>query len=178
MNIAIVGYGAMGKIIERIAQTRGHSTVSFDAHCKADQCEITKETIKGIDMVIDFTQPKAVLENIGKYCDLKIPVVMGTTGWYDKLSEVQKQVKSAGIGFIYASNFSIGVNMFFRIIENAALLINNVDSYDVFGYELHHNRKKDSPSGTAKTIESILLKNIKRKKKVTEERLERQIAAD
>ena len=93
-------------------------------------------------------------------------IVVGTTGWHDKLGEAREIVKNSKIGLIYASNFSVGVNVFFSIIENAAKMMNNLDDYDVFGYELHHNKKLDSPSGTAKSIEKILVSNIKRKKEV------------
>ena len=170
----------MGKEIERIAQIRGISIASIiDPNTKdAPFDEINKESMKDVDVCIDFTMPEAAVENIRKAAKFKKNIVMATTGWYTRMDEVKKIVKEAGIGFIWSGNFSLGVNIFFRIIENAARIMNNADMYDLFAYEIHHNQKKDSPSGTAKSIEKILLDNIKRKKKIVEDKLDRKINAD
>jgi len=168
MKIAIIGYGKMGKEIEKSARAKGIAVISIiDPNDKdANFREINEKSMKDVDVCIDFTRPEAVLGNLRKISKFRKNVVIGTTGWNDKLYEAKKIVKQNNIGLIYASNFSIGVNVFFRIIESAARMMNRVKDYDVFGYELHHSEKLDSPSGTAKTIEKILVDNIKRINKV------------
>jgi 4-hydroxy-tetrahydrodipicolinate reductase len=177
MNIAIIGYGKMGHVIEKIAKSKGIDVVSTidPEHIDAQHKEITKESLEEVDVCIDFTAPSVVVENIKKIAELKKNVVVGTTGWYDKIDEVKEIVQNNGIGLIYASNFSIGVHVFFRIIENAAKIMNKIEDYDVFGLEFHHNKKVDSPSGTAKTIADILIKNIGRKKKLAYDLVDREI---
>ena len=168
MNISIIGYGRMGHEIEKAARTRGFNIVSIidPKEKNANFRQINEESMKNADVCIDFTNPNVVVDNIKKISKFKKNIVVGTTGWQYKIGEVKKIIASNKTGLIYASNFSIGVNIFFRIVENAAKIMNNVDSYDVFGYELHHSKKLDSPSGTAKSIEKILVSNIKRKKEV------------
>ena len=177
MDIAIIGYGKMGQIVGRIAKDRGINVKAIiDPHsADADFSEINEESLEGVDVCIEFSLPEAALGNVKKIAALKKNLVLATTGWYDKLDEVKKIVKKSGIGFMYASNFSIGVNAFFRIVAEAAKVMNNLEEYDVMGYEMHHNRKKDSPSGTAKSISEILLENIKRKDKLVEDKLDRKI---
>jgi len=168
MNIAIIGYGKMGHEVEKIAKLKGINVVSIiDPNEKnAAFREINEQSMKNVDVCIDFTAPNSVVENIKKISSFGKNMAVGTTGWHDRLDEVRNIVGKSNMGFIYASNFSIGVNIFFRIVENAARLMNKVDAYDVYGYELHHNKKLDSPSGTAKSIEKILINNITRKKEV------------
>ena len=168
MNIAIIGYGKMGHEIEKAAKARGIHVVSTIDPNAADATHkiIDENSLKNANVCIDFTNPDAAVGNIKKISEFRKNIVVGTTGWQGNISEVKKIVKSSRIGFIYASNFSIGVNIFFRIVENAAKIMNSIDDYDVFGYELHHRKKLDSPSGTAKSIEKILVANIKRKKEV------------
>jgi 4-hydroxy-tetrahydrodipicolinate reductase len=180
MNIGIIGYGAMGKMIECIAKEKGIKIVStIDPLSKdAKFKEINKESLKDVDIVIDFSHPEAALANIKKYCELKVNVVLGTTGWYDKLDEVKNMVKEAGIGFLWSSNYSVGVNMYFKMIEAAAKLMEKIEDYDLWAFELHHHNKKDSPSGTAKTLSKILLDNISRKKKAVYNKLDRKIEKD
>lgn len=165
MNIAIIGHGKMGKEIEKIALARGITIKSIidPVEKTANYKEITEQSLKDVDVCIDFTRPEVAIENIKKIAKLGKNLVVGTTGWYDRLPEVKETVKKSKIGFIYASNFSIGVNMFFRITENAAKLINSVQEYDVKVHEIHHTQKLDAPSGTAKSIANILIKNIDRK---------------
>ena len=176
MKIAIIGYGRMGHEIEEIAKSKGHATVTFDTQCKADRCELTEENLKDIDVAIDFTIPKSALENAKMLNKAGINTVMGTTGWYDKKEEMKNEVKD--IGFIWSGNFSIGVNLFFKILEQTSKIMNKIPDYDVLAYEMHHNKKKDSPSGTAKMMADILIKNIDRKKKLVTEMLDRPIEKD
>ncbi len=177
MNIAIIGYGKMGREIERIAIDKGINVKSIidPNESGATHREINVESMKNADVCIDFSAPDAVIENIRKISIFKKNIVVGTTAWYDNLGEVKTIVKKSGIGFIYASNFSIGVNVFFRILEDASRIINKIDDYDIYGYELHHSKKLDSPSGTAKTIGEILMKNIKRKNKLVFDRIDGKI---
>lgn len=177
MNIAIIGYGNMGHEIGRIAKARGVSVTSIiDPHHKdATHKEINEKSMKGVNVCIDFTIPSAVLDNIRRISKFKKNIAVGTTGWHDKIDEARKIVKQSNTGLIYASNFSIGVNVFLSIIEDAAKIINKIDDYDIYGYELHHSRKIDSPSGTAKTLGEILIKNIKRKNKLLFDKIDRKI---
>ncbi|MBI4235390.1 4-hydroxy-tetrahydrodipicolinate reductase [Candidatus Peregrinibacteria bacterium] len=187
MKIALIGFGGMGKTVHRIAVERGHS-VPVIVDPKASEAtfqELSAEVLQGMDMVIDFSLGSAVLEN-AKICrDAGVNLVIGTTGWYDKMEEVRAVVEggAAGgtemetqpaVGFLWSSNFSIGVNMYFKIVQEAAKLVNRFDEYDVWGHEIHHYNKADSPSGTAKTLEKILLSNIERKTAVVEEKLSRR----
>ncbi len=180
MKIALIGYGKMGHEIEKAAIERGHEIVStIDPQNPAAKFkEITKESLNSADVCVDFTHPDSLIGNIEKASKLGVNMVVGTTGWYARMDEVKKIVSNGKIGFIWASNFSIGVNMFYKMIEGAAKIINKVDAYDIGGYELHHNQKADSPSGTAKSIAEILKKNIARKKNIVYDKIDRRIGAD
>ncbi len=171
MKVLLIGHGGMGKGIEYQAKARDHEIVYIIEDTEA----LKKVDGTKIDVAIDVTHPDAVINNIKILAEKGINTVVGTTGWYDHLAEVEKIAKEANIGFLWSSNFSIGVNLFFRMVEDAAKLINAADEYDIWGTEIHHHNKADSPSGTAKTIEDILLKNIDRKTKVTEDKLDRKI---
>lgn len=180
MNIAIIGYGKMGKEIEKIAKEKGINIVSI-IDPQGDEStfkEITKKSLDGADVAIDFTHPDSAIKNIKKVSDLGVNMVVGTTGWYDKMDEVKNIAEKSGIGLIWASNFSIGVNVFFKIIENASKIINNIKEYDILCHEYHHRNKADSPSGTAKSIGEILLENIERKKKLIYDKLDRKISPE
>ena len=168
MNIAIIGYGKMGHEIEKIAKARGITVASIidPTDKNANFTEINEESMRNADVCIDFTKPDAVTDNVRNISKFKKNIVVGTTGWHNSLDEIKTIVQQNNIGLIHASNFSIGVNIFFRIIGNAAKMMDNIKDYDVFGYELHHSKKLDSPSGTAKSIENILAGNIKRLKQV------------
>ncbi len=168
MKIALVGYGKMGKEIAKICQKRKHTVVAIidPTDPGATHKSINADSLKDADVVIEFTSPSAAVKNIEVIAALKKNMVVGTTGWHDQLPYVQKTIAKNDVGMIHGTNFSIGVNLFFRIVEGAAKLVNKVEDYDVFGFEMHHRKKADAPSGTAKTLSDILLKNISRKKKV------------
>ncbi len=173
MKIAIIGYGQMGKLIEKIAPDFGLEVVS-----KIDpilENEITEESIKDAEVCIDFSLPNSVLPNARKIANLRKNLVIGTTGWQEHFAEIEQLSKKFGIGIIYGSNFSIGMNTFFLIVENAAKLMNQLPQYDAFGYEMHHNKKQDSPSGTAKTLADIVINNLDRKTIRQYEKLDRKI---
>ena len=177
MNISIIGYGKMGHEVEKTAKLKGINVASIvdPTDNNATDKEVNEKSMRNVEVCIDFTNPNSVLNNVQKISKFKKNIVVGTTGWYDKLEEARGIVNKNKIGFIYAANFSIGVNIFFRIIENASKIINRFEDYDTYGYELHHNKKIDSPSGTAKTLGEILIKNIKRKNKLLFEKIDRKI---
>lgn len=160
MNILIIGYGKMGKTIEKIASERGHIIVKA-----IDQDDQLKESdIKDAQVAIEFTQPDAAFNNIMFCLQHRLPVISGTTGWLGKKGEVEAFCKKKDGTFFYASNFSIGVNLFFKLNKILAGIMHNHPQYKVSIEEIHHTEKKDSPSGTAITIAEGILPNYKEKK--------------
>lgn len=156
MRIALVGYGKMGKIIDEIATKRGHEVV---ARLKETP---TKENLNNPDVVIEFSLPEVAFENIKSCLENKIPVVCGTTGWLDKKTEIEKMAVDNDTAFIYGSNFSLGVNLFFALNQKLANLMKNVNEYNCQLEEIHHIHKLDAPSGTAITLaEGIINTNPK-----------------
>ena len=134
--------------------------------------------LKDADVAIEFSLPDAAVENIMLLVREKVPVVTGTTGWYSKLPEVSSAVNTAGSSMVWSSNYSLGVNLFYRIAAYSAKLMDPFKEYDVAGYETHHNNKADSPSGTAKTLVEKVLVQMSRKKKAVYQMLDRRPAAD
>ncbi len=180
MRIALIGYGKMGKTIHSLAKQKGIEVAAIidPLAPEATAKEISAASLQGADVCIDFTEPSSVLENIKKTAALKKNIVLGTTGWGSQAAEIKKIVQQNKIGLVFASNFSIGVNVFFRIIGNAARLFDKFSDYDAFVLELHHSKKKDSPSGTAKSIGEIILREMKRKNKMVFGNFAGQIAAN
>lgn len=144
----------------------------------ADFPSIDQKSVAGCHAAIDFTHPSVAIKNAETLADLGMPTVMGTTGWYEKEQEVKSYIEQKDSAFIYASNFSLGMNLFFTILKQISPLIDRFDAYDVAGIEYHHNKKADSPSGTAKTIAEILKNNIDRKKTITYDMVDRVIGKD
>ena len=160
MNILLVGYGKMGKTIERVAMERGHRVAGrIDIDNQQDLETATA------DVAIEFSHPDAAYENVKKCIGKKIPVVCGTTGWLDRKGEIEALTKDKGTTFFYASNFSLGVNIFFKLNEHLARIMNQFNTYDVGIDEVHHAEKKDAPSGTAITLAEGVLRHLERKKK-------------
>jgi 4-hydroxy-tetrahydrodipicolinate reductase len=158
MKIILLGYGKMGKIIERIALKRGHEiTARIDID---NQYEL--ESAKG-DVAIEFSHPDAAYENLRKILEKNIPVVCGTTGWLDRKKEIDSICRSLDGAFFYASNYSLGVNIFFKLNEYLAKVMQRFDEYNIELDEIHHTQKKDSPSGTAITLAEGILQNVSRK---------------
>jgi 4-hydroxy-tetrahydrodipicolinate reductase len=153
MKIILLGYGKMGKTIERIALERGH-TISARIDV-GNQHELDRATG---DVAIEFSHPDAAFGNITKCLKRSIPVVCGTTGWLDRRAEVEALCNTSDGSFFYASNFSLGVNIFFKLNEFLAKLMNTTRGYDVAMEEIHHTEKKDAPSGTAITLAEGILK--------------------
>ncbi|WP_183563403.1 4-hydroxy-tetrahydrodipicolinate reductase [Mucilaginibacter sp. SP1R1] len=158
MKIALLGYGKMGKIIEKIAISRKHEIVLTIDHDNLH--DLTTENLQKADAVIEFTMPATVLGNINHCFNAGVPIVVGTTGWYDKLPEVQQQCEESNSTLLYATNFSVGVNIFFHINRLLAKVMNNYPYYDVQVEEIHHTQKLDAPSGTAITIAEGILDNL------------------
>ncbi|MDB5014549.1 MAG: dapB [Daejeonella sp.] len=162
MNIALLGYGKMGRIIEKLAVERGHIIVlKIDAF---NTEELTTENLKAADVAIDFSQPDSVLNNINACFEANVPIVVGTTGWYGHLQTIKNQCLSGNNSLLYASNFSVGVNVFFFVNKVLSKIMNRYPQYEVQVEEIHHVHKLDSPSGTAMTIAEGILDNLSRKK--------------
>lgn len=160
MNILLVGYGKMGKTIERVALQRGHRIAGkIDIDNLGDL-----DTAEG-DVAIEFSHPDAAYQNVKKCIARGIPTVCGTTGWLERKGEIEKLTKEKGSTFFYASNYSMGVNVFFKLNEHLARMMNQFQGYDVSIDEVHHAEKKDAPSGTAITLAEGVIRNLDRKKK-------------
>lgn len=160
MKIAIIGYGKMGKVIEKIAIKRGHT---ITAKITSRDAEFSSDVLKGSDVAIEFSIPTAAIFNINKCFDASVPVVVGTTGWMDKLDAVTETCTTKNGGLFHASNFSIGVNIFFKVNRLLAKLMNPQTGYEITMEEIHHTQKLDSPSGTALTLANQIIENMDRK---------------
>lgn len=162
MNIALLGYGKMGKEIEAIALQRGHTIV-----LKVDESNsitFTNEDLKKADAAIEFSTPHTVISNIKKCFEAQVPVAVGTTGWYDEFEMIQELCLQKNGALFHATNFSLGVNLFFKVNTYLAELMNKYDSYNVEMEEIHHIHKLDKPSGTAISLANQILEKIERKK--------------
>ncbi len=161
MNIALLGYGKMGKEIEKIALQRGHTIVLKVNKLNANT--YTLEELKQADVAIEFSTPHTVLNNIKNCFEAKVPVVIGTTGWYDSFIEIEKKCQLKNGTFFHATNFSLGVNIFMKVNSYLAELMNKYTSYNVEMEEIHHIHKLDKPSGTAITLANQVIAKLDRK---------------
>jgi 4-hydroxy-tetrahydrodipicolinate reductase len=196
MKVILTGYGKMGRLLETKLCERGHKVLAVvDPNYASNGAPSSSpiesypslrdalngkpgKSLKDADVVVEFSVPPVAPVNLLFLANEKIPVVTGTTGWYDKLPEISKAVLSAGSSLLWSSNFSLGVNLFYRIACCAAKLIDPFKEYDVAGFEAHHNNKADSPSGTAKTLVDMVLGQMTRKKRAVYQTLERKPDAD
>jgi 4-hydroxy-tetrahydrodipicolinate reductase len=192
VNIALIGYGKMGKILESLALERGHRvTAAADpfygeartasgAPVYKSAAELAGALAGGptVDAALEFTRPDTAADNIKALAEKRIPVAAGTTGWFDRLEEVKAAVNAAHSSLIWAPNFSLGVNLFYRIAAFAAKLADPFPEYDAGGFEIHHNKKADSPSGTAKILAETVLGAMSRKTKIVYETLDRPPAPE
>ncbi len=161
LHIALIGYGKMGKAIEEIAIKRGHTIVlKIDIDTAA---RLTKENLQRCDVAIEFTSPHSAVENILACLDAGIPVISGSTGWLARWDEVKSKCVAVNGALVYASNYSVGVNIFFEVNKFLARLMDPQVDYDVSMEEIHHTQKKDAPSGTAITLAEQILENLRRK---------------
>lgn len=167
MKLGLIGYGKMGKEIEQVAIERNHSVI-----CKIinhNRLSITETDLKACDVLIDFSTPHAVLGNIHMVLNAGIPLVVGTTGWHDSVTAVETLCNEKKGSLVYGSNFSVGVNIFFALNNYLANIMNNFPEYRPSVHEIHHTQKLDSPSGTAITIGSDIVKRLDRINKWSDE---------
>jgi 4-hydroxy-tetrahydrodipicolinate reductase len=157
MKIAIVGYGKMGRMIEQAATARGHQiTARFDIDNNVRGAGLMAETLAGADAAIEFSTPESAPDNIRRLIELRVPTVVGTTGWYEQLDEIRSLATQHQAALVYGANFSVGMNLFFKVAQYAAALYSRFAEYDPFLVEHHHKFKKDAPSGTALVIENLM----------------------
>jgi 4-hydroxy-tetrahydrodipicolinate reductase len=162
MRLALIGYGKMGHAVEIVAVESGHEVVArIDP--TLDTGEIDTATLGGADVAIEFTAPGVAVDNITALAAAGIDAVVGTTGWHERLDEATEAVNGAGTGLVHASNFSLGVNLFFRLARAAGKMADALSEYDVHIREAHHRHKIDHPSGTAITLADILIEELERK---------------
>jgi 4-hydroxy-tetrahydrodipicolinate reductase len=154
MNFLLLGIGKTGSLVAQVARERGHQARALGSSDNPHGAALAKEMLRGVDVVIDFTTPKAVVENITACTRAGATMVVGTTGWYGELPRIRELVENSGIGFLYGSNFSVGVNLFFDIAQAAAAALTK--GYTGAIEERHHAQKKDQPSGTAAVLQRIL----------------------
>ncbi len=161
MRIAIIGYGKMGKEIEKIALDRGHE-ITLRA---SSMHPFKSDDLSTSDVAIEFSNPKIAVDNIFKCFEGNTPVVVGTTGWYNRFNEVRHECENSGAALLHATNFSIGVNLFFQLNRQLAELMNKFEDYNPAMSEIHHTEKLDAPSGTAITLAEDLIYSLERKEK-------------
>ncbi|HTH51131.1 MAG TPA: dihydrodipicolinate reductase C-terminal domain-containing protein, partial [Pyrinomonadaceae bacterium] len=161
MKIALIGYGAMGKLIERLAVEEGHEIgcIVDDADSGLSSGELA-EKLRGCDAAIEFTVADAVRRNVEACVAAGVPIVVGTTGWNEQRDEIERIVRDGDGAMVFGANFSIGVNLFYKIAEFAAELFSRFPEYETFIEEQHHSRKKDAPSGTALKIKDVVSKHV------------------
>lgn len=149
MKLAIVGYGKMGRLIEQLAPEYGfEAALKLDEFNNADFSGITAENFRGVDVATEFSTPETSVGNIERIAALGVNLVVGTTGWLEKLDYVRSVVERSGIGLVWSPNYSVGMNVFFRLAAEAARLLAAEEDYGAWGWEIHHAAKKDAPSGT------------------------------
>jgi 4-hydroxy-tetrahydrodipicolinate reductase len=170
----------MGREVERVLADHGHSVAArVDAAAgRGDAPDLTPEIAAKADVAIEFSTADAVVANARRYAGYGLSAVVGTTGWQAKLDEVTGLVQRSSIGYLHGSNFSIGAHLFLALVDRAARLIDPLPEYDILSWEVHHRRKKDSPSGTALSMAKVITAASSRKKRIVTERLDRPIAAD
>ena len=163
MKIALIGYGKMGKAIEEIALQRRHEIIiRIDIN---NLHEFTEENLRQSDAAIEFTSPHTAFENVKKCIEFGVPVVCGSTGWTERIEEIKKLNEKKKGAFIYASNYSVGVNIFFEVNKKLASMMALQPAYEVQITEIHHTQKKDAPSGTAITLAEQILEKLQKKKR-------------
>ena len=160
MNLAIVGYGKMGHIVERLAPEYGFDVrLRLDINNNANFEALTPANFEGIDVAIEFSTPATALQNIERLANLGVNAVVGTTGWFDQLDRARASVERAGTGLIWSPNFSVGVSVFSHLVSEAARLLAREPEYAAWAWEIHHATKKDAPSGTMLALVETMKKN-------------------
>lgn len=160
MKIALIGYGKMGKLLHSLCLANGHEVVSIiDNNSSEYRVNIDKDSLNGAEVALEFTQPDGLLLRVEALAKCGVNIVIGTSGWYDKLEQVKQMALDNEVGIIYGSNFSIGMNIFFQAVDYISKMMAQIPNYELYAYEEHHSEKKDRPSGTAKYITSIIKNN-------------------
>ena len=176
MNVLIVGYGRMGREVEKHLLARNHSIAGIvDPFVDTAEKKLTAALLEKADMAIEFSLPEKIMDNIRLYAETGVPAVIGTTGWDNERQAAEKLIKNKNATLMWGSNFAIGAHMFFYLAEKAAELLNNIPGYDIWLHETHHNKKKDSPSGTALTAAGKVLGAYSGKTEIMPDKLDRQI---
>jgi 4-hydroxy-tetrahydrodipicolinate reductase len=153
LGLAIVGYGKMGRLIEQLAPEYGFDVrAKFDAQNNSHGQALSYETLRGVDVAVEFTTPDTAPDNIRRLAALGVNLVVGTTGWHEHLPAVRETVGKGGIGLVWGANFSVGVNIFIQVVAHAAAVLARQTEYEAWGWEIHHSAKKDAPSGTLKKL--------------------------
>lgn len=179
IKICLIGYGKMGQKIHQLSAEKSCEVVGIiDPAQAAYASEISVKNLNGADVAIDFSHPLAVLNNLESLIKLKQNIVVGTTGWHQELKRISQAAQAADIGFLYGANFSVGMNLFSRLIASAVEIFDNFEDYDLLAWEKHHAQKADSPSGTAIELANLILEKSSRKNKVVWDRLERRPEVD
>ena len=157
LGLAIVGYGKMGRLIEKFAPDYGFAVrAKFHSQNNAQGCGLTREALHGVDVALEFSAPRAAAGNIASLAAAGINGVVGTTGWSEQFSAVRDAVTQHGTGLVWAANFSIGVNLFLQGVAQAASLFAKRSEYEAWGWEIHHSAKKDAPSGTLVKLAEVM----------------------
>jgi 4-hydroxy-tetrahydrodipicolinate reductase len=158
LRIALIGYGRMGRAVEGVAEERGHDVVArLRSGDDPEGGGVPADALGDAEVAIEFTRPDAAVANIERAAAAGLDLAVGTTGWYDDLDRVRSAVEGSGIGLIYSANFSLGTQLFFRLVRHAARMADRLEGYDAYVLEAHHSRKRDHPSGTARRLAEILL---------------------
>ncbi len=153
VGLAIVGHGKMGRLIEQLAPEYGFDVrAKFTRENNLHDAGISRESLRGIDVAVEFTTPDSAPDNLRRLASLGINTVCGTTGWFEHLATVHEAIPSAGTGLVYSANFSVGVNVFLQTVARAAAFFAKYPEYEAWGWEIHHSAKKDAPSGTLKKL--------------------------
>jgi len=156
-RLALVGYGKMGRLLERLAPEAGFEVaLKLDVDSNAHGEGLTSASVAGVDVAVEFTTPEAAAENVLALARLKVPVVCGTTGWHARLAEIRQGVTEAGGTLVYGANFSIGMHVFQKVVAEAARRMEQQPAYEAWAWEIHHSQKKDAPSGTLLTLLDVM----------------------
>lgn len=157
MKIALLGYGKMGKLLDELAPAAGMEIVQrLDIWNNEGGSGIIRENFRDVEVALDFSTPDAALQNIPRVAAIGVNLVVGTTGWHDRIQQVRAAIEAGNVGLVYGSNFSVGVNVFYRVAAEAARLLKEHAEYDPWIYEIHHKTKADAPSGTALKLRDVL----------------------
>jgi 4-hydroxy-tetrahydrodipicolinate reductase len=153
LGLAIVGCGKMGRLIEQLAPEYGFEVrAKFDEHNNRSAAGLTQDSLRGVDVAVEFSTPGTAAENIRRLASLGINCVAGTTGWFEQLPAIREAVSASGVALVWSPNFSVGVNLFFKAVAHAAGLFAKRQEYEAWGWEIHHAQKKDAPSGTLRKL--------------------------